>query len=263
MEDSEFEQSLRSLDIRLFSKINSQTTANDKRSLLACQTAARELLDTYTYLEIGSYMGGSLQPYVLDDRCGKIISIDKRPHVAQDARGVDQVYENNSSLAMIENLKTISSTAVEKIDCIDGDVTEIDAASVPAMPQLCFVDGEHTDRAAWNDFNFCFRVMSPNGAVVFHDSMIVYNSLSRIVQHLENEGTVFNAYNLPDAVFVIEIGDFPMHRHPAIADMLINNHVGYLNSLHFNDQYRRFANRPLFRTLRNLRMKLTKANVAR
>jgi hypothetical protein len=164
---------------------------------------------------------------------------------------------------MIERLNGVSPGAAEKIECIDGDVSEVDPGRISEKPELCFIDGEHTDRAAWNDFNFCFRMMAPNGAVYFHDSMIVYNSLSRIVEFLEDKGITFNAYNLPDAVFVIEIGNFKMHRHPAIARMLVNNHVGYLSALHFNDQYRRFANRPLFRTLRNLRMKLTRANVAR
>jgi hypothetical protein len=75
----DFESSIASLDISLFAAISSQTSSNDKRSLLAVQKAVCAINDGYTYLEIGSYIGGSIQPHLLDDRCQQIFSIDKRP----------------------------------------------------------------------------------------------------------------------------------------------------------------------------------------
>ena len=62
---TDFEQSINNLDLRLFEKINSQSDDNDKQSLLACQLATRQLTDSYNYLEIGSYLGGSIQPHLL------------------------------------------------------------------------------------------------------------------------------------------------------------------------------------------------------
>ena len=53
-----FDQRLETLDTSLFDDIDSQTTAEDKRSLLALQRAVRESARTFSYLEIGSYMGG-------------------------------------------------------------------------------------------------------------------------------------------------------------------------------------------------------------
>ena len=256
-----FEALLENLDLRLFEKIHSQTTPNDKKSLLACQKAVREILPQYTFLEIGSYLGGSLQPFVLDERCRKIISIDKRPKAAPDERGYEQIYLNNTTQYMLENLRQLSPVGIEKIQCLDGDVSEINPDQIQEKPQLCFIDGEHTDEATWRDFEFCLKVMTADGAIIFHDAMIVYQALSRIVDYLKEKGIKVRAYNIPDVVFVVEIGDFPIHKSSSISEMLVDNHVGYLRALNFTDQYRRFANRPVFRFVRNLKLKFTKANI--
>jgi hypothetical protein len=62
-------------------------------------------------------------------------------------------------------------------------------------------------------------------------------------------------------MFVIEIGDFPLHREPEINRMLINNHAGYLYSLQSNDFYRSFVNKPIIRKYREFRSWLAGSNV--
>src|SRR4051812_29146328 len=52
------------LDVTLFSEIPSQTDAWDRRALLALHQAAARGTSTFVYLEIGSYLGGSLQALV-------------------------------------------------------------------------------------------------------------------------------------------------------------------------------------------------------
>ena len=259
----EFEQNLENLDIKLFEKIHSQTSDDDKRSILACQKAVGELVSDYTFLEIGSYRGGSLQPFVLDSKCKKIISIDKRPKISPDERGIDVVYLENTTEKMLENLKEVFPEGISKIRTIDGDVSEINPNEVTEKPELCFIDGEHTDEATQRDFHFCHKVMAKNGAVLFHDTMIIYNAVSRIIQDLKKSNTKFRAYNLPSVMFVIEIGDFPLYKSKAISEMLSNNYVGYLEALKFSDQYRQFANRPLFRFARNLKAKITGSNITK
>ncbi len=256
-----FTELLDNLDLKLFEKIESQTTDGDKRSLLACQLAVREICPNYRYLEIGSYLGGSIQPHLLDSSCSLIYSIDKRPLVQPDARGIDYVYQNNSTQRMLEKLKIVTDYGLDKIKSLDGDAGEIDKTKINPRPHVCFIDGEHTDTAAWNDFQFCHQIMEENGAILFHDAGIIYNSLRKITDYLEQKGVAFRAYNLPDVIFVIEIGNFPLHQYPKIQEMLFNNYQGYLFSLCSNDHYRQFANRPLFRTLRNLRQKFLRGNV--
>jgi hypothetical protein len=253
-----FEPLINKLDLKLFEKVESLLTNNDKQSLLACQKGVRELLPEYTYLEIGSYMGGSLQPHVQDEHCRKIYSIDKRPPIAPDVSGFDRKYKGNSTEAMLENLRQVSVEGAEKIVCIDGDVSEIDPAKIAEKPQLCFIDGEHTDEAAMRDFNFCFKVMADNGAIMFHDSAIIYNSLWQIIDIVKQKGLQFRAYNIADFVFVLELGDFPLHQSESIREMLLNNHVGYLNSMQFTEPYRKFTMKPIFRFVRAIKHKFIK-----
>ncbi len=251
------------LDQRLFERIPSQSSELDRRSLLSCQVAVRALIGNYTYLEIGSYIGGSLQPYLVDSMCDRIFSIDKRPAIQPDARGVDFAYQNNSTQRMLDNLKQVYAPGLAKITCIDDDGSNIDPALIAPKPHICFIDGEHTDEACFNDFLFCLKVVEKNGLLIFHDAPVVYNGLSRIVTYLEEQKVRFHAYNLPDTVFVIELNDFPIHDAPVIHDVLVNNHVGYLSSLRYNDHYREFANRPLFKMLRNLRVRARGTHVSK
>ena len=69
-----------------FNKIESQSTKGDKRALLAIQRTTRNRFSTYTYLDIGSHLGGPIQPHLLDPRCETIYSIDTRPESHPDDR---------------------------------------------------------------------------------------------------------------------------------------------------------------------------------
>lgn len=258
----DFEELLNRSDLRLFEKITSQTSDHDKSSLLACQRATRNLVGRYVYLEIGSYLGGSIQPFLLDPACEQIFSLDKRPYSQPDERGVDFVYKNNSTERMIENLKQVAPQNLGKIVCVDGDVSEIERAKITRRPDLCFIDGEHTDAACRRDFHFCLEVLNRHGAIVFHDAGVIYQGLIEIIEFLRREKIKFTAYNLPHVMFVIEIGDFPLHLEPNINQMLINNHEGYLYSLKSNDFYRSFVNKPLIRKYREFRAWLAGSNVS-
>lgn len=238
---NDFEQSISNLDTKIFEKIKSQLSENDKQSLLACHLATRGLVQNYNYLEIGSYLGGSIQPHLLDERCRKIYSIDKRPLHQPDNRGVDYTYLNNSTKRMLDLLAEVAPTG--KIRTIDGDTREISPERIEEKIQLCFIDGEHTDEAVLSDFKFCLEVLDANGAIVFHDAPITYNGIASCVEHLEKNNIKFRAYGLPDIVFAVEIGDFPIYKSEAIMERLTNNHRSYLYSLQYNDQFRQFVNK--------------------
>lgn len=258
-----FEPMIENLDLKLFEKIQSQSTEHDKKTLLAIQSTVREMKPKYNYLEIGSYLGGSIQPHLLDDKCAKIYSIDKRPPVQPDARGIDYAYENNSTERMLEKLKTVSAEKMDKIVTIDGDSGEIPVSKVADKIDLCFIDGEHTDEAVLRDFKFCLNVLAENGAICFHDSQITYNGIADSLKYLEEEGVSYKAYILPHIVFVVEIGDFPLHKNQKIMERLIDNHHSYLFSLQNNDEFRRFANRFPFRQLRNFAVRMRKGHISR
>jgi hypothetical protein len=250
----DFEARLARLDVHLFDAIPSQLSDHDRRSLLACQLAVRRLQQPYVYLEIGSHLGGSLQTHLQDRACARLFSLDSRPASQADARGPRFHYEGNSTARMRALLEALVPGRGADLVCFEATSTQLDPQAIDVAPQLCFIDGEHTDEAAWADFQLCRRVLAPSGGlIVFHDAAVVYEALARVVGTLQAEGVAFHAYNLPDVLFCIELGRAPVHRQPEIAALLLDNHVGYLASLRLNAPYRRFANRRLFRWLRALR----------
>jgi hypothetical protein len=249
-------------DLSLFSAIPSQSTDEDKRSLLAVEAAVRDAVGEYRYLEIGSYLGGSIQPHLVDPLCREIISIDKRPPSQPDERGIDYLYNNNSTVRMLERLREVSSD-LSKLATIDSDSRSIPDGAVEPGVTLCFIDGEHTDAGSIADFEFCYRVVDKDrGAITFHDAQITYNGIAVCIQKLEKEGVDFRAYALPNAVFAFEFGALRLSDHPAIRERLTQNYRSYLYSLQENDRYRRFATGFPFGTARRVMVKLRGGNVS-
>ncbi len=202
----DFERRIEGLDLSLFAAIDTQSDDGDKRSWLALQRTARRSNDPYTYLEIGSFLGGSLQPYVLDPRCRKILSIDPRPAAQPDDRGQWFHYENNSTARMLANLRAIDPDQVSKIACFDSDAQEIDPARLADRPDLCFIDGEHTQRAVLSDFDFCLRVCAPRAIIFFHDDYVIHPALARILKSLRKQGKPFHSFKLQGSTFAIALG---------------------------------------------------------
>jgi hypothetical protein len=233
-----FEELIGRLDATLFDAVYSQLYDADKKTLLAIQKTIRENLGTYSYLEIGSYMGGSIQPHLLDPRCTRIYSIDKRPFIPPDDRGIVQKYPDNSTAKMLALLRELSPEGVKKVTCFDGDASDTDTVLIAERPNLCFIDGEHTEKAVLSDFQFCRKVLAEKGLIYFHDSHVVFTGLAKVVESLKADGAVFRAYALPQNVFVVELGAFSIHQSPAIVPTLINNYEAYLAGLTSMEHYR-------------------------
>jgi hypothetical protein len=221
---------------------------------LALHSAVRTLAKEFVYLEIGSHLGGSLQSLVVDPACTRIISIDPRPLIQADERGLDFPYPDNSTARMLSLLGQIPGAAPGKIYPIEAGTDEINPGTLPAAPHFCLIDGEHTDAAALRDARFCLGAVRPDGCLAFHDANIVYRALDAFVKELQQAKRSFRGYALPDSVFVIELGGWRLCDAPAIRSMLCNNYQSYLWSLMANDQYRAILNRPLFRFLRRHRL---------
>ena len=238
---SEFDAKISSLDLSLFEAIPSQTTDGDRQSLLSIQSAVRNRLENYSYLEIGSYHGGSIQPHLVDSKCAQIYSIDKRPERQGDERGAFS-YSEGFTHVMMEKLKAVSEEGVAKIKTFDMDASELRAEDIEKVPDLVFIDGEHTDKAVVSDFNSVRPVIKGPCAVVFHDCQIVFRGISDIIAELKKEGISFKAYSLPTFVFVIELNGFDLHRDPAIQNLLVDNYQSYLPSMNSMHKHREFCN---------------------
>jgi hypothetical protein len=198
-----FEAKIAVLDTSLFRSIKSQTTEADRGSLLAIQRCVRDSVAGYSYLEIGSYLGGSIQPHLLDPSCHKIYSIDKRESLSRDERVEAPAYPENSRQHMLALLAGLDPEAVRKVECLDGDVLSISPSLIVHAPDLCFIDGEHTPAAVARDFEFCARVCAPGATIVFHDAQTVFRGIRSVVRTLSRAGKPFGACALSDMIYCI------------------------------------------------------------
>jgi hypothetical protein len=217
---SDFATRLQQLDLSLFSAIPTQSLDDDRRSWLAIQRSIRA--NGYTYLEIGSYLGGSIQQHLLDPQCSGIVSIDKRPFVAPDDRGEMIEYEQNSTELMLEKLGRIDLSARKKITTFECDASHIDRTKLPAPPDFCFIDGEHTRSAVIADFAFCFGVCAPNAAICLHDARIIHRGIADVLDFLYARNVRFRAGRLPGDTFGIFLGHCKAASDPFIAPHLGN-----------------------------------------
>ncbi len=156
-------------DVGLFSKIHSQTSLEDKKSLLAIQDYAHTFYGSYVYLEIGSYLGGSLQPHVADQKCMRIYSIDKRPILCADNRfEKGHAFQADTKAQMMANLSSITPD-LSKLRIYDMDASQLPVAQINPKPNVCFIDGEHTDKAVLSDFKICQNVLADNADIVINE----------------------------------------------------------------------------------------------
>jgi hypothetical protein len=191
------------LDLTLFDPIPSQSSAGDRRAWLAVIRAVRRR-GSYTYLEIGSHLGGSLQHVLVDPACRRIYSIDARPLVQPDERGGLFSYQDNSTERMLENLRAIDASAVAKVRTFDSDASAIDPAQVDDRPRVCLIDGEHTTAAVLRDFAWVRGVAHPDAVILFHDANVVWGALRRIVRDLRGRGA---ALMLDGVTFAVGLGE--------------------------------------------------------
>jgi hypothetical protein len=247
--DIELMARIKSKDTTLFDTVPALLTENDRRSLLAIHDAVASR-GPYVYLEIGSYLGGSLQLHLRDPRCERAFSIDKRELGSQSISGEQPRYPGNSTAAMLERLATVvRSDQLKKLKTLDGDSLSIDLSTIGSELTLCFIDGQHANEAVMRDFRFCRATAKSAAIFVFHDANMIFQALTRIVEELSVSGVAFEAYNLPDSVFVLDVG-LQIHRTSPIQTLLVKNHLGYLFALNKMAHYRDFYYRPIVKLIR-------------
>lgn len=210
----------------------------DRLTLIAVRDAVATRLGSYTYLEIGSYLGGSLQPHLLDPRCTAVYSIDSRPEETPDIRDPKPHYERNTTAEMRRLLAEAHGPSVlAKMRTFDSDAADVPTDSVTPLASLCFIDGEHTDAAVLRDFQSAQRMSTRPCVIAFDDADLIYGGLAACIGSLK--GQEFTAYVLPSKIGVIELG-LPIHEDPTIARMLLTMDA-HLYAMTTLDRYRVMA----------------------
>lgn len=249
------------LDISLFDEITVQLEPDDRRSLLALHAACRAVLGEFTYLEIGSHLGGSLQTFIRDPACRSIISIDPRPLRQPDESGVTFTYQGNTTTRMLTALARIPGAEMDKLHTIEHSTEQLTPADLPSRPQLAFIDGEHTHRAALRDAQFCAAALDGEGCIAFHDTHVIYHAIDRFLRELSDADQPFRAVALPRSMFIVELGQPRLSTCEPLKSIVDESYKAHLHVLAETAPYRAEYRRAGHRILRRLE-RLT-AEVAR
>jgi len=224
------DERIRSLNTDLFAAIPSQTSDDDKRSLLLFQDCVRSRGE-YIYLEIGSHLGGTIQPYFIDPACKLIYSIDKRSEFQPDERGRLFHYNNNSTERMLSNLShAFPSIDNSKIINFDNDASDVDPSEIIEKPNLCFIDGEHTNQAVFTDFKFCLQVSHANAIIAFHDTCFIFKGIETIKEHLSSNSIKFRGFILGGSVYTILLNEAINYYADKIEPLSINESEYFRNA---------------------------------
>ena len=183
-------------DVQKEFPINSQTSVTDKIALLQVRQIMQRSLPSYAYLEIGSFLGGSLTPFLNDPRCERILSVDERNRQQSDERGVKYDYVGITHQTMIDNLLQ-QGFDLGKLTTFDGSIDAYRDAGLRF--DLAFIDGEHTDFACFRDFIHARKLLKPDAVIAFHDSTLVYKSLRIIQEFLLASGERFKFVKVGNA----------------------------------------------------------------
>jgi hypothetical protein len=159
--------------------IPSQTSTADKTALLSLM---RLFNKDYNYLEIGSFLGGSLTPHLLENKCKTILSIDDREKIQPDERGIDYDYREITTQMMRDRLLS-HNFKIDKLETFDHSINEY--KNIDKLYDIAFIDGEHTDIACYRDFLYTFKLLKQDSICIFHDSHIVYKGIQSILIYLD------------------------------------------------------------------------------
>jgi hypothetical protein len=165
----------------------------------------------------------------------------------------DDEDNTNTTEYMLQCLGRVDGADMSKLETIEADASRIDPNALDVVPDLCLIDGLHTDEAVVADFSLCRALAGDDCVFVFHDSEMIYGGFERIVAELENEGVPFGAYPLPEILFVLEIGDLAVHRHEAVLGRLMRGDLPFIRAARSDRLYRGYANRPVFRAIRGIK----------
>jgi hypothetical protein len=195
---------IRLLDISLFDPILIQAGYWDRVALLGLHASVAESFEDFAYLEIGSYLGGSMQVLMRDPRCRRVLSIDSRTSRAADTRSGTWSYDDNSTDHMLGLLADVSGVDLSKLVTIEATTESLTPRDLPSHPTFCFIDGEHTDEAVLRDAWFCASALNGEGVIAFHDSGLVQSAIRTFIR--ERWPDISFALAFAGSVFAIELG---------------------------------------------------------
>lgn len=213
--------------------IPSQTTVTDKHWFMQMIRFMQEnnYFTHYRYLEIGSYLGGTLCPPLADENCVEVFSIDKRPGIQVDARQAKFDYRGVTTEVMLQKLKEVPGLDLTKLKTYDGDARDCYLIS---NYNIAFIDGEHTDEAAFSDFLSIYKNLMPYSVVLFHDANLVSHGIDNVLRFLRFEKRQITYRCFEDSSMFLLFIDWPHLEIPQV----LRDHAGEQDWLEFKTRAR-------------------------
>jgi hypothetical protein len=177
-------------NINKYFPIQSQTSEQDRVFIFDVLNLMKRSVGQFHYIEIGSFMGGSLAPFLIEDNCLSILSIDERERQQPDERGALYDYGSITSEKMIDNLHE-HGLSTSKLRVFDGSIDSVPPQNIKF--DLGFIDAEHTDEAAFRDYLYIMDFMNEDCLIMFHDSSLVSKALRHILIMLRKQGAPFHS----------------------------------------------------------------------
>jgi hypothetical protein len=192
------------LDVGIFC-IPTAASENDRRSLLRIQGCVRD--KPYSYVEIGSELGGSLVPHLADPQCTSAYSIDLRVTFQADERAEIFYYPADGEEAMIAGLsERFDERSLRKLKTFRCDASQLPLGDIPTKASLAFIDAEHTNVACFSDALSILRFLEPDAIISFHDANLIADAIQNFESMLRFLGLTVSTVFLPDCVAAIGIG---------------------------------------------------------
>ncbi len=186
---------------------------NDQASLLALRRIV-QADEPCVYLEIGSELGRSLLPALLDPKCTEVHSVDLRPVSTPDDRGRTWEYGVTTQQMRDELAKTATPEQMAKLKTYDMDTTVFSKYVVsgplaaPIIPNLVFLDAEHTTVAAFQDYLNLSGMLPANAIFAGHDSNLIFDAILNIDAMLNSNRIIHHLAYLSDVVFAFAFGSY-------------------------------------------------------
>jgi|SRR5210317_85604 len=165
-----------------------------------------QTLGEYNYLEVGVYRGGSLPPHLVNPDCKLIMGVDLFPDLCMDERHTGINYRPSSFELVVERTTAAGGDA-SKLKSFVGDIQDL---PVEERYDMCFIDAEHTNAAAFRDAYNALKHMKPNHVMAFHDTTIVYGAIDCWTEYLKLQGISFHRFKMRHSeVTAFVCGDLP------------------------------------------------------
>ncbi len=203
-----------SIDISIF-KAPTQTSNDDRVALETIRAFVSDKGFQYNYLELGSYLGGTLLPHLVSPDCSRILSVDKRVSFQPDERRTEgYFYAGITTDDLINELSrhVDDSECLHKLETHDGVVGDLDPQlvleSYPSGFHLCFIDAEHTNEAVFSDFLHTYKLAASNSIIMLHDSWLLGAGIQNIMCYLNSNNTPFYFCKIKDSVSAFFLGNY-------------------------------------------------------